>query len=96
MAKCRTSQSDVQSNMAARACDSLESTLAKERLAIWRTHGTEEARQLAWSERRAQVVSYLFNDASTPRSFQQELGGPLLAMGSGLAVGLLLYLPLAQ
>ena len=43
-------------------------TLQRERMAIWDTYPTEQARQHAWDQRRTQIVSYLFNEHTTPRS----------------------------
>jgi hypothetical protein len=64
---------EIDSNMACTSGDALMQSLERERLAIWSSHPTDEARQAVWSQRRAQLISYLFNDASAPRSIQQEL-----------------------
>ncbi|KAI7517778.1 hypothetical protein KC316_g20637, partial [Hortaea werneckii] len=52
--------------------DSLLRSLERERLAIWNSYRTEDARHKAWVERKAQLISYLFGDTSAPRSFRQQ------------------------
>ncbi|KAK5681171.1 hypothetical protein LTS10_006933 [Elasticomyces elasticus] len=59
--------------MSTNSGDSMMQSLERERQAIWASYPTEEARQQAWSHRKAQLVSYLFNDASVPRSADSNL-----------------------
>lgn len=68
------------SNMLGNSNDSLLRNLEAERLAIWDTHPTEQARQHAWAQRKAQLVSYLVNDTSAPRTLHQELDGRTQAL----------------
>ncbi|KAI7477014.1 hypothetical protein KC351_g9100 [Hortaea werneckii] len=58
--------------MSCHSDDTLLRSLERERLAIWTSYSTEDARHKAWVERKAQLISYLFGDTSAPRSFQQE------------------------
>ena len=62
--------------------ESVFSTLDKERLAIWQAHPdwSEQRRQQAWSQRRAQIASYLFGNGATT---QEELEGTSLALTQG-------------
>ncbi|KAH9814269.1 zinc finger protein [Teratosphaeria destructans] len=53
--------------------DALVQSLERERLAVWNAHATDEARTQAWEQRRAYLISLLFNDVSAPRSVRQEL-----------------------
>lgn len=71
---------DVHSNMSCTS-DRLVQSLERERLAIWSQYPTEQVRQHVWAERKAQLVSYLVNDASAPRSIQQDLDGSTRALG---------------
>lgn len=67
----------IDSNMSSTSDDVLVRSLERERLEIWRAHPTEQARQQAWLERKARLLSYLVsdNDASAPRSIPRELDG---------------------
>ena len=47
-------------------------SLERERAAIWDSYPTEQARQHAWAQRRTQIVSYLFNEQTTPRSMPSK------------------------
>ncbi|KAI7650927.1 hypothetical protein KC318_g16075, partial [Hortaea werneckii] len=58
--------------MSSHSDDSLLRSLERERLAIWNSYRTEDARHKAWVERKAQLISYLFGDTSAPRSFRQQ------------------------
>ena len=53
--------------------DAFKQSLERERLAIWESYPTEQARQHVWAQRKAQFVSYLFNEHATPRSMPTKV-----------------------
>ncbi|KAK3116052.1 hypothetical protein LTR53_004000 [Teratosphaeriaceae sp. CCFEE 6253] len=54
---------------------SAEQSLERERRAIWASYPDEHARHEAWAHRKAQLFSYLFNDASALPSPKQAQAG---------------------
>jgi putative component of toxin-antitoxin plasmid stabilization module len=54
--------------------DTLLQLLERERQAIWTACLTDEARQQAWSQRKAQVLSFLAGDSSSTTRGNSELG----------------------